>query len=347
MSQGFDYYYENLVNLIIEFNSFFVTRIYASLFPVEDVLEKRGLVGKRIAPQINRAALRWLHKECHPPFFLFLNYFDPHHPYQPLDDSHIRIPSGLSINNRTYIQWEWNLFRKILRKEHTLTANEKQYLLDRYDGEITQMDRSIGELFAFLKAKGMYDHSLIVVTSDHGESFGEHGFMSHPPAVYEELVKVPLIVKYPRTYHKTGRVFTRVSLIDIMPEVLTVVGIPIPQEVQGVAFSKRHQNIKVERYKDRSWAWTAYPFDKRSLRALYEGDYKYIWASNGNHELYNLREDPQELNNLSGQMPGKTSEMKKKLEPWAPTRDNDYSKDTPYKVIPAVEEALKALGYLQ
>lgn len=347
MSQGFDYYHENLINLVIEFNNFFVTRIYRSLFPIEDIFEKHGLAGKRIAPQINRSAFKWLKKNCKAPFFLFLNYFDPHGPYQPLDDSNLRIPSELPIKNGNYVGWEKRLINKVLRKRHTLTAREKKYLLDRYDSEIKQMDRGIGELLKFLKELGVYDDSLIIITSDHGESFGEHGLMSHTPVVYEELVKVPLIVKYPQDHDKTGLISTPISLVDIMPEVLTVVGIPITQGIQGVPFLQRHQNVIVERYKGKSWTWAAHPFGERSLRAIYEGDYKYIWASNNKHELYNLREDPQELNNLFEQMPEIAFEMEKKLDQWVQTTDRGYPKDKSFKISKEAEEALRALGYLQ
>ena len=215
-----------------------------------------------------------------------------------------------------------------------------------YNHEIKQMDRSIGELFKFLKKHEVYDNSLIIITADHGESFGEHGLMLHTPAVYEELVKVPLIIKYPKDHYKKGRLPTPISLVDIMPEVLTVVGIPVPQRVQGVSFSQKHHDVIIERYKDKNWAWTAYPFGERSLRAIYEGDYKYIWASNNKHELYNLRDDPHELNNLLERMPEMASTMKNKLDQWVQTSCRDRTNNKSLKLSKEVEEALKAMGYL-
>lgn len=346
LSQGFDYYDENLINLVIEFNNFLVLKIYCALFPIIDVFEKHGLAGKRVATQINRVAFKWLNKNYQYPFFLFLNYFDPHHPYHPLDDSHIRIPNELAIKKGNYVNWEGRLINKVLRKKHTLTAKERKCLLNRYDNEIRQMDRGLGEFLKFLKEIEVYDNSLIVVTSDHGESFGEHGLMLHTPAVYEELVRVPLIVKYPKDHHKTGHVSTPISLVDIMPEVLIVVGIPIPTGVQGVSFSQKQHNLIVERYKDENWAWTAYPFGERSLRVIYEKDYKYIWTSNGKHELYNLRDDPQELNNLFDRVPEIAFEMEKKLDQWVQTSYRDHSKDRSFKISKEVEETLKAMGYL-
>ena len=75
MAQGFHYYHENLFNLMHEFDNFFVTRIFRSLVVIGDFFEKHGLAGKKIAPQINRAALKWIKKNSRTPFFLFLNYF--------------------------------------------------------------------------------------------------------------------------------------------------------------------------------------------------------------------------------------------------------------------------------
>ncbi len=347
IAQGFDYYYENLFNLIIEFDYFFVTRIYRSFFPFDDFFEKNGLAGKKITPQINRAALKWIAKNSHTPFFLFLNYFDPHHPYISLDSDEIASPRQLSINHRNYVGWELGVVRQVLRKVKELGSKEKKYLLDRYDHEIKQMDRGIGELVQFLKEKGLYDNALIIVTSDHGESFGEHGLMIHSPAVYEELVKVPLIVKYPKDYQKTPQAFTPLSLVDVMPEILTVVDIPIPQEVQGVPFSRGKRTVLVERYKDKSWTWTAFPFGERSLRAVYKGDYKYIWATDGKHELYNLKDDPRELHNLVEAMPLVAREMETMLSQWSQRTGQENIKDKPSKMEKGVEEALKALGYLQ
>ena len=114
-----------------------------------------------------------------------------------------------------------------------LSSEEKQYLIDRYDEEITQMDQGIGELIGLLKETGVYDNSLILITSDHGESFGEHGLMIHSPAIYEELVAIPLIVKYPKGHRKGERVASPISLVDIVPEILSVLGIPLPQGIHG------------------------------------------------------------------------------------------------------------------
>lgn len=250
----------------------------------------------------------------------------------------------------SYIRWEADLIHQVLEGKQSLSSAEKKYLIDRYDNEIRQMDRGIGVFLQVLKETGVYDDSLIIVASDHGESFGEHGLMVHSPAVYEELVQVPLIVKYPKKMQKTGHFSSPVSLVDVLPEVLSVLDIPLLQEVPGVPFSQGRKHIIVERYADKSWSWTAHPFGGW-LRALYEGDYKYIWASDGMHELYNLNQDPRELNNLIERMPERAREMEEALEkelgPWVPSSENAYPGDTTHEIDAGTKEALKALGYLQ
>jgi arylsulfatase A-like enzyme len=350
MAQGFHYYYENLFNLIHEFENFFVTRIFRSLFSLSDFFERHGLAGKKIAPQINRAALKWVKHNDHTPFFLFLNYFDPHHPYIPRDTKPSGSLSESPVEKGGYVRWETRLINQVLKGEKPLGSEEKQYLIDRYDDEITQMDQGIGELIRLIKEMGIYDDSLILITSDHGESFGEHGLMTHPPAVYEELIAIPLIVKYPKGHRKGERVFLPISLVDVVPEILSVLGIPLPEEIQGVPFSQDKQHIMVERYKDKSWSKRGVHFGSRSLRALYEGDYKFIWSSDGNHHLYNLKDDPYELNNLVEQMPQLVFEMEEKLDTWGSFKQalpEDHSGKTPLRMQKGVEEALEALGYLQ
>lgn len=344
LAQGFDYYDENLINLDLEFRNFLLPRMIAAVISFKDLLEKYGFAGKRIAPQINRAVFNWLDKKQSGPFFLFINYFDPHHPYLPIND----IFSTPPINKfDSYVQWEKNLINSVLRCRHELTAKEKKHLVERYDREIRQMDSSIGSLIKFLKAKDLYDNTLIIVTSDHGESFGEHGLMIHSPAVYEELIKVPLIIKYPKSSKQSGKTSTPVSLVDIMPEVLSVLGLEIPPGVQGTRISQKQKNtVMAERFRDKNWRWTCYPFAQRSLQALYKGDYKYIHSSDYNHELYNLREDPVEQKNLIASHPEIASDMQRDIRLWLQTKPSDLPDKKGDGISRELKEVLKEMGYL-
>ena len=122
-----------------------------------------------------------------------------------------------------------------------------------------------------------------------------------------------------------------------------MLGIALPQGIQGVPFSQNRQHIMVERYKDKSWSRVGHDFGSRSLKALYEGDYKFIWSSDGNHQLYNLKDDPHELDNLVEQMPQVVFEMEKNLRQWGlweQALQEDQPVETPLRMQKGVEEAL-------
>jgi arylsulfatase A-like enzyme len=247
-----------------------------------------------------------------------------------------------------YLSWEYQLIHDILQKKRVLQLAEKSFLLDRYDADIKQMDHGIGELMVTLKKLDAYDNTLIIITADHGESFGEHGMMTHPPVLYEDLVKIPLIVKYPKQKEKIGRYAGPVSIVDIMPEILKTLKIEIPQDIQGVPFYQENHKIFAEKQKDRAWKWTAYNFEERSLIALYDGDYKFIWASNQQHELYNIAEDPLEITNLVSKRPDIVDTMESAVQDYLRTAESDGK--AAHSVTPVtkeVSEALKALGYVQ
>ena len=122
----------------------------------KEFFEKYGLIGKRIAPQINNSAIKWLKRNHQRPFFLFLNYFDAHHPYLPKEDQSIPIPESLNPKKKNYLSWEYQLIHDILQKKRVLQLAEKSFLLDRYDADIKQMDHGIGELMVTLKKLDAY-----------------------------------------------------------------------------------------------------------------------------------------------------------------------------------------------
>ena len=137
----------------------------------------------------------------------------PHAPYLPPDEYTSLFRED---DNTKIIEYE-------KRKKHSLS---------QYDGEIAYLDNQMGKLFEKLKVLKIYDSIMIIITSDHGEFFGEHDCWTHGYELYQEVLKVPLIIKYPSNYVKTGVCQERVSLVDIMPTILYVLGVPIPKEVQ-------------------------------------------------------------------------------------------------------------------
>jgi arylsulfatase len=146
----------------------------------------------RTADDINRESIKVVKNISPNPFFLFINYLDAHEPYRPPRPYH-----GY-FAEKTFPQLhrlEQYLRRFVVKKWNK--KNWTSYQLSQYDGEIAYLDDQLGKLFSRLKEMGIYDSSLIIITSDHGELFGTHGFVGHRVPLYEGEVKVPLIIKFP------------------------------------------------------------------------------------------------------------------------------------------------------
>ena len=149
-----------------------------------------GDVNGRLASEVTTAGLEFL-ETTESPFFLFLNYFDPHGPYEA------PAPFGGSFG---------------------------QEPSDRYDEEILYMDHHIGRLLGEMK-KGLFEDNLILVTADHGELLGEHGEMGHGASLFEEEIRVPFLVKYPGDEVEPGRSGEPVHHVDVLPLVLERLGL--------------------------------------------------------------------------------------------------------------------------
>ena len=174
---------------------------------------KRDLVGRLRAADINRHALRWIDSDQRP-FFVVLNYFDVHDPYLPPEPYLHRYTSMKHPGGRASEHWEWF--------EH-LTPGEIQGVVDAYDGGINYVDAQIADLMGQLQRRGLEQKTLVIVTSDHGESFNEHGFMNHGNSLYRELIHVPLILWQPALVPAGRRVAGPVSLADLPATILELV----------------------------------------------------------------------------------------------------------------------------
>ncbi|HKU20057.1 MAG TPA: sulfatase-like hydrolase/transferase [Terriglobales bacterium] len=175
---------------------------------------KRDLFGRRSAQQINRHALRWI-DSGHRPFFVFLNYMDVHDPYRPPEPYLHRYTKLKNPGSRASEHWDWF--------EH-LTPQQRQGAVDAYDGAINYVDDHIQQLIEQLRKRGLDRNTIVVITSDHGESFGEHGLMTHGNALYRELIHVPLIFWAPGRIPAGRRIDAPVSLTSLPATLLEEVG---------------------------------------------------------------------------------------------------------------------------
>ncbi|MBU1862779.1 MAG: sulfatase, partial [Candidatus Omnitrophica bacterium] len=148
------------------------------------------------------------------PFFLYIHYYDPHKPYDP--------PEGRDI-------YKGGIIDEYDYREADLSE------INKYDSEIFFIDTELEKICTYLKERELYDRSLIIITSDHGEQFHEHGDYEHGKSVYNEEIHVPLIMKLNNLRMKISH---NVSLLDIYPTILDVLGLAIPHPIQGKSLIK-------------------------------------------------------------------------------------------------------------
>jgi arylsulfatase A-like enzyme len=284
------------------------------------------------------------------PFFIFINYFEPHLPYSPPDPERTRFLSppidGATVDRLRRLKHPKEM-PYILGLE-PLDPEEARILSDLYDGEISYVDRRIGEVVDLLRRRGLLDRTIVVVTSDHGELIGEHGLLDHKLNVYEELLRIPLVLRYPPAVGAGQRIDSTVMLQDLFPTILSLAGIDRPGRsgavdreaailpgVRGAGggfrngadargdpaagtpviaeYARPLQFLEVigEIYPDADTGrWD------RALVAYRIGPIKLHWASDGDHHLYDLSQDPVESNDLAQADPDRLSALAARVESW-------------------------------
>ncbi len=181
--------------------------------------------GKKPAARVTDRALGQLdaarEAEGDGPVFLYVHYTDPHDPYRP------RRPWGAEEDVKPLRRMQP---QRLLRRNHPLNDETLQYLINAYDGEIREMDVEIRRLFDELDARGLLDDTLVVVTADHGEEFGEHGMLTHGITLYEEVLRVPFVL-WARDGLPSYQSPDRFHQVDFLPTVLDAMQLdePLPE----------------------------------------------------------------------------------------------------------------------
>lgn len=183
---------------------------------IKKYIHQRPLYYAR-ADTINRRCLEWeATLEDDDPMFLWAHYMDVHGPYDPVAeyrDCYCTDPPDSEDAT--------NLFRRAMDDPKSITSDERQILVDLYDAEIRYVDAQIDALLTELNSRGRLDDTLVIITSDHGDGFGEHGYYNHPRCLHDELINVPLVVN---GLSASGTVDVPVSTLDIVPTIREAVG---------------------------------------------------------------------------------------------------------------------------
>jgi len=289
--------------------------------------------------------LRWRMEDADArgrPFFIFINYFEPHLPYHPPEPERSRLlrsgadPRRVERLSRLGHPDEMKFILGI----SDLTAGDLALLSDLYDGEIAYVDRRLGEVLAEIVRQGILDDTIVAVAGDHGENIGEHHMMDHKMSVHDTLLHVPLVLRYPRRVEAGQSIATAVQMHDLYPTLLALASVAPPRGVTveavplpgcGIGGPRRGPEDPivgefvgppVEFLKVMQGLFPGSDLSRfdRTLVALRRGGYKIQWGSAGRHALRHVAQDPGEPHALAGEDPARLAQMADQVEGWLQRR---------------------------
>ncbi|MGH7787430.1 MAG: sulfatase [Candidatus Binatia bacterium] len=327
-----------------------------------DLLVEDDLYGARLNGE---ALLAWLDATRPKRFFAYLHVIEVHSPYTPPgvpielqgrdDEATRRVLRVLEEERQRYAQWNFDpdYTGTIDGSEPTLeplrTAapppRDAAHVAALYDRGIAYTDYWLGHLIDELKRRGLYDQTVLVVTADHGEELFDHGRLDHSRTFYEEIMRIPLIMRVPgRGIGRTSK--TQVGLIDVMPTLLDVLGVPYTGTMQGKSLGPLLDGAP---FPDRVFFGEA--DQGYRLVAMRTNQMKYVQDLNGhNREAYDLVKDPEERKNICTISPTMCAPFATTVSQWraemAQAKAALQVGPAPTAVIDAqTRERLKALGY--
>lgn len=269
------------------------------------------------AATVNARVRKWVPEmQAAGPYFLYIHYMDPHRPY--------------------------------VQRSPWYEPGEDELLdsISAYDSEINYVDSKIKELFELMQWNR---NTLVIVTSDHGEEFQEHGGWDHARTLYEEVLEVPLFVYSSAETLAAGRIEEPVSVLDILPTLRDIVGLPPSPVEQGLSLMPaiRGEGRPPEDrpfFADlRSPPW----FGNQTLKAVICGDDKYILTLPDTEELYDLAADPREQSSVLAERRSLAAELGGALEDFEETCPRYTHESAEVSLDEEAIEKLKALGYVQ
>jgi arylsulfatase A-like enzyme len=346
----------------------------------------RGFDHPHVIPSISGKTIeRWFRPPADRPMFLYVHDIRPHDPYQaPVEaigeDEPVALALRRTLNRdlqryRKLTKVDFDAGRPVGQTDNAETQRETMSLLTRrralietlYDAEVRAADTIVGEIIAELRRLGRWENTLFVLTSDHGEEFAEHAGWQHDQSLYQELIRVPLIVRLPAGEGAGLRVAAPVSLIDLVATVGDLLGRPEMRErargrswlpiVRGSAAATAGTSpsegaggdlrIVAERHDQKKFFAPFVALRGHRNVAIRDGSWKAIWNIEPDTlELYELSTDPGEKRDRSADSPARANAMKQAARDWlaaCPTPQQPVPKGP---IDPSDEQQLRALGYI-
>ena len=335
------------------------------LFPTETLFEKVwrhlgyrfGYTYDQGGRSMNQAAQKWLSSRPQDkPFFMVVHYLEPHLPYHLPEPFYSKfLPAGVSkplvkrVNQDAY---------KYMAHEVEMSAEDFTVLGALYNGSLNYLDFRIQELVSCLETQGGLDSTLIILMADHGENLGEHSLMDHQYCVYDTLVRIPLIMRLPSTFPAGRRELKLVQNIDILPTIVEFAGGSVRELSHdlrgqdmfgsGIGHEFTISEYLTPAFKRFEFAHPKFDYSEydRQLRAIRTTEYKLIWSSDGEHELYQIATDAYEEHNLIETCPDVASQLLEQLQLWERSIHQPTWERESVEIDPVTEERLRGLGYL-
>ena len=291
--------------------------------------------------KINRRFLDWLDESPGQPFFAYLHYLDIHWPYCPPAETYGRFdanPDAMRFCDN------WRKLREDIRSGAVvLSAADRKALAARYAEELLAFDAGLGRLFAALRERGVWDDTLVVLTSDHGEELAERGGIEHGHTMYDELLRVPFLWKLPASWSRSrgGSIDALVETRSLLPTLFDLVGQPA---VPGVSAPSLLPWVLGRAPEQPPYEYVA--GEANGMLAVRTEKWKLVFtAESKKWELYDLESDPGERTNLAESRPRELAAMQNLLREWRRGLKPIGAADTTLDA--ETEEELRSLGYLR
>jgi arylsulfatase A-like enzyme len=302
LDRGFLHYEDYPVTLISMLRRTGLLRRLFALDRVGRLVGRRPMVEATAAERLNRDLLGWVAERSGRPWFAFVNYNEAHGPYlPPAPYDTLYLPGPAPAVDR---YWD-NMVRAY--GPPPVPIEDLAISVDAYDGAITYLDREIDALLRELDSKSLLANTIVVVTSDHGELFGEHGVIAHGNSLFLPVLRVPLLLIAPGRIPSGIKIGSLASLRDLPATLLELAGIPNP-DMPGHSLaglwgpagpgSVTDTLFSFVEYNRRLPKWPPSPVLKGSLQSIVLDSLEYIRNGDGAEELYHLGRDPWQVRNL-------------------------------------------------
>lgn len=257
--------------------------------------------GKYYAPadKLNEELFNYLDRKPKRPLFLYIHSMDPHYPYIPPPSLKFQYTNDLRVTDEKGKTWPVSIE------------------INLYDDEIAFADHHFGKFLEKLKQKKLYDDSLIIFLSDHGEEFREHGGQYHGWTLFQEQIRIPLIIKLPANLRAGTRENRPVRTLDIFPTTCDLLNIEPPGPVDGETLSRILAGKPTPDWNPVLFSEERH--DGHELQSWIDGEYKLIVRTKPEKKLslFNLKKDPRELDNLVDAEPERVQIMKTAIDRFA------------------------------